>query len=156
MVYSELTNRALRLAYAAHHGQTDKCGVPYIFHPCHLAEQMEDEVSCCVALLHDVVEDTLVTLEDLAAAFPPAVTEAVGLLTHREGVPYEDYLRAIAQNPVARRVKLADIAHNSDQSRMAGGGHISSEQRQRLKTKYERALRILLEGSEGREDGQAH
>ena len=96
------------------------------------------------------------TLADLEAAFPPEVTEAVRLLTHREGTPYEDYVRAIAQNPVARRVKLADIAHNSDQSRMAGCGHISLEQRQRLKAKYEKALRILQEGSGGREDGQAH
>ena len=157
MVYTELTNRALRLAYQAHQGQVDKSGVPYIFHPAHLAEQMEDEISCCAALLHDVVEDTSVTLADLEAAFPPEVTEAVRLLTHREGTPYEDYVRAIAQNPVARRVKLKDTLPTVyDFELMAGGGHISSEQRQRLKTKYERALRILLEGSEGREDGQAH
>ena len=58
MIYTALTNKALRLAYAAHHGQTDKCGQPYIFHPYHLAEQMPDEISACVALLHDVVEDT--------------------------------------------------------------------------------------------------
>ena len=77
MVYTELTNRALRLAYQAHQGQVDKSGVPYIFHPAHLAEQMEDEISCCAALLHDVVEDTSVTLADLEAAFPPEVTEAV-------------------------------------------------------------------------------
>ena len=156
MIYTELTCRAMRLAYDAHRGQVDKSGVPYIFHPAHLAEQMEDEISCCAALLHDVVEDTHVTLSDLERQFPPAVTEAVKLLTHDDFVPYEDYVRAIARNPVARRVKLADIAHNSDQSRMAGCGHISLEQRQRLKTKYEKALRILQEGSEGREDGQAH
>ena len=77
MIYTELTNRAMRLAYDAHRGQVDKCGMPYIFHPFHLAEQMEDEISCCVALLHDVVEDTAVTLADLEEQFPPAVTEAV-------------------------------------------------------------------------------
>ena len=153
MIYTELTNRAMRLAYDAHRGQVDKCGIPYIFHPFHLAEQMEDEISCCVALLHDVVEDTAVTLADLEGQFPPAVTEAVALLTHGDGVPYEDYVRAIARDPVARRVKLADIAHNSDQSRMAGCDGISKAQRQYLRDKYDRARRVLLEASKENEDG---
>ena len=155
MVYTELTRRALCLAYKAHRGQVDKSGVPYIFHPIHLAEQMDDEVSCCVALLHDVVEDTPVTLAELKRQFPLAVTEAVKLLTHDDALPYEDYVRAIAADPVARRVKLADIAHNSDQSRMAGSS-VSQEKRLYLQHKYERARRILLGSSEGREDGQAH
>ena len=59
MIYTELTCKAMKLAYNAHHGQTDYNGIPYIFHPIHLAEQMDDEFSCCVALLHDVVEDTV-------------------------------------------------------------------------------------------------
>lgn len=58
MIYTELTNKALTIAYRAHHGQLDKSGIPYIFHPVHLAEQMKDEISVCVALLHDVLEDT--------------------------------------------------------------------------------------------------
>ena len=91
MIYTELTIKAMNLAYAAHHGQFDKGGVPYIFHPIHLAEGMDDEISTCVALLHDTVEDTAVTLEQLAQEFPPAVVEAVDLLTHREGVEYFDY-----------------------------------------------------------------
>ncbi len=153
MVYTELTNRALRLAYEAHHGQTDRSGVPYIFHPCHLAEQMEDEISCCVALLHDVVEDTHMTLADLEAQFPPAVTEAVRLLTHDDAVPYEEYVRAIAKDPVARRVKLADVTHNSDQSRLAGCDGITPDRKLYFKNKYDRARRILLEATEGNEDG---
>ena len=64
MIYTPLTNKALRLAYTAHHGQVDKSGVPYIFHPYHLAEQMTDEITTCVALLHDVVEDTDITFEN--------------------------------------------------------------------------------------------
>ena len=63
MIYTELTKKALRLAYEAHTGQEDKAGIPYICHPLHLAEQMNDEISTCVALLHDVVEDTDWTLE---------------------------------------------------------------------------------------------
>ena len=88
MLESDLTHAAMRLAYAAHHGQLDKAGVPYIFHPYHLAEQMPDEITACVALLHDVLEDTSVTLEELEAMFPPAITEAVSLLTR--GCPRAD------------------------------------------------------------------
>ena len=153
MIYTELTNRALRLAYDAHQGQMDKSGMPYIFHPVHLAEQMEDEISCCAALLHDVVEDTSVTMEDLEKQFPAEVTDAVKLLTHDDSVPYEVYVRAIAANPVACKVKLADIAHNSDQSRMAGCEDVSPAQRRYLKNKYDRARSILLEALEGTENG---
>lgn len=63
MIYTPLTCEAMKIAYRAHHGQTDKAGLPYVFHPFHLAEQMKDEYSVCVALLHDVVEDTDVTLD---------------------------------------------------------------------------------------------
>ena len=77
MIYTPMTNTAMRIAYQAHHGQMDYNGIPYIFHPVHLAEQMDDEFSCCVALLHDVVEDTAVTLEELKAIFPREVTDAV-------------------------------------------------------------------------------
>ncbi|MGN0389569.1 MAG: HD domain-containing protein, partial [Wujia sp.] len=75
MVYTDMTIQAMKVAYAAHEGQTDRSGVPYIFHPIHLAEQMDDELSCTVALLHDVVEDTGTTLEMLQKEFPPEVVE---------------------------------------------------------------------------------
>ena len=75
MIYTDLTINAMRLAYSAHNGQLDKAGLPYIFHPYHLAEQMTDEVSTCVALLHDVVEDTNVSLEDLKKEFPTEVVD---------------------------------------------------------------------------------
>ena len=84
--------------------------MPYIFHPIHLAETMDDEISTCVALLHDTVEDTDVTMEQLAKEFPREIVEAVDLLTHRDGVEYFDYVRAIKANPVAVKVKLADLA----------------------------------------------
>ena len=70
MIYTPLTNKAMRFAYQAHHGQLDDNGVPYIFHPIHVAEQMEEEVSCCVALLHDVLEDTPVTRRNWPGNFP--------------------------------------------------------------------------------------
>lgn len=144
MVYTELTNRALRLAYAAHHGQVDKSGVPYIFHSIHLAEQMEDETSACAALLHDVVEDTPVTLERLAREFPSEVVEAVRLLTREKGADYFEYVRAIRQNPVARAVKRADLLHNADESRLAGCT-VPLKTRERMREKYRRALEILEE-----------
>ena len=142
MVYTLLTNKAMGIAYRAHHGQLDYNGIPYIFHPIHLAEQMDDEISCCVALLHDVVEDTTVTLADLELEFPPAVTQAVDLLTHREGVDYFDYVRAIRANPIALRVKLADIAHNADQTRCIGSG-LTEGDLHRWQQKYSKAREIL-------------
>ena len=144
MIYTPLTNEAMRIAYKAHHGQFDYNGIPYIFHPIHLAEQMDDEISCCVALLHDTVEDTDVTLEDLKAVFPPEVTDAVALLTHAEDADYFDYVRAITANPIARKVKLADLAHNSDQSRCVGSD-LSEERKAAWRAKYEKATRILTE-----------
>ena len=101
MLYTPLTVRAMQIAYQAHQGQFDHGNVPYIFHPYHLAEQMEDEYSVCAALLHDVVEDTAITLEQLAREFPEPVTEAVRLLTHLEGVDYLEYVAAIKTNPIA-------------------------------------------------------
>lgn len=122
MIYTPLTNRALHIAYEAHAGQVDKCGTPYVFHPYHLAEQMSDEISTCVALLHDVVEDTDATLGDLAREFPAEIIDALRLLTHQPGMPYLDYVRALAANPIARSVKRADLRHNMDETRYAGGG----------------------------------
>ena len=144
MVYTPLTNKALRFAYNAHHGQLDYNGIPYIYHPIHLAEQMDDEISCCVALLHDVVEDTAVTMEDLSAQFPPQVSEAVKLLTHDSDTDYFEYVRAIRQNPIAKKVKLADLAHNSDQTRCVGSD-LTEAQLNHWKQKYAAAKAILLE-----------
>ena len=144
MVYTELTNKALRIAYAAHHGQVDKCGIPYIFHPIHLAEQMEDELSCCAALLHDVAEDTPITLEQLAREFPEEVMAVLRLLTHEKGTDYFAYVRNIKQNPIAVKVKLADLAHNSDQTRCIGS-ELPEETLAYFRRKYQKAKQILLE-----------
>ena len=144
MIYTPLTNQAMLLAYRAHDGHLDHGGVPYVFHPLHLAEQMDDEISACVALLHDVVEDTDVTLEALARQFPPEVVEAVALLTHDDGEDYFDYVRRLKSNPVAKKVKLADLAHNSDESRLAGlPAQEAAALLQRLRPKYQKAREIL-------------
>lgn len=140
MIYTHLTNEAMKLAYNAHHGQVDKAGVPYIFHPMHLAEQMDDEYSTCVALLHDVVEDTLVTLEQLAQIFPKEVVDAVAVLTHGKDEPYLHYVQRVTLNPIARKVKLADLNHNSDQTRMENA---SEETLAYFREKYRKAFEIL-------------
>ena len=94
-------------------------GFLYILHPVHLAEQMTDETTTCIALLHDVLEDTALTLPDLEAEFPREITEAVQLLTHAPSDDYLDYVRRLCENPLARKVKIADLAHNSDETRLS-------------------------------------
>ena len=113
MIYTLLTNNAMRTAYAAHAGQVDKCGVPYIFHPIHLAEQMPDEISVCAALLHDVAEDTDITLSELESEFPSAVIDVLKLLTHKDGIDYFDYIRAIRQQSASnlRTLRIIRTKH---------------------------------------------
>ncbi len=119
MIYTPMTKKALKICFEAHKNQTDKTGLPYVFHPFHLAEQMKDETTTIVALLHDVVEDTEMTLDDLRKeGFGDEVTDALALLTHNPQVPYMDYVEQIKTNPVAKAVKLADLTHNSDLTRL--------------------------------------
>ena len=132
--------KALKLCFEAHKNQVDKSGMPYVFHPFHVAEQMTDEATTIVALLHDVLEDRDYTLEDLdAEGFGKAILEAVALMTHEDDVPYLDYVAKLKDNPIARAVKLADLAHNSDLSRI---GEIDDETRERLE-KYQKAIALL-------------
>ena len=140
MIYTDKTKKAMKLCYDAQKGQVHKSGLPYVFHPAHVAEQMTDEATTIVALLHDVVEDTDYTLEDLAAeGFGEDILEAVALMTHEDDVPYLDYVAKLKDNPIARAVKLADLAHNSDLSRI---GEIDDETRERLE-KYQKAIALL-------------
>ena len=142
MIYTDNTKKAMKLCYEAHKDQVDKSGLPYVFHPAHVAEQMTDEATTIVALLHDVVEDTDYTLEDLAAeGFGKEILEAVALMTHEDDVPYLDYVAKLKDNPIARAVKLADLAHNSDLSRI---GEVDEETKQRLE-KYQKAMALLEE-----------
>ena len=140
MLYTALTKKALKISFDAHKNQVDKSGMPYVYHPFHLAEQMNDELSTCVALLHDVVEDTDITLDDLKSkGFPDAAIEALSLMTHNDDVPYLDYVRAMKDNPIARKVKLADLAHNSDLTRL---DKVDDKAIERV-NKYKQAILIL-------------
>lgn len=118
MVNTELTRKAMNIAYNAHINQFDKAGVPYIYHPIHLAEQMDTETECIVALLHDVVEDTEVTFQELEKDFSKEVIESIRLLTHGDDVNYMEYIKELSQNPIAKKVKIADLLHNSDETRL--------------------------------------
>ena len=125
MLYTELTKRAMVICFDAHKNQKDKGGVPYVFHPFHVAEQMETEEEICTALLHDVVEDTKYTFEDLAEeGFSEEVISALRLLTHDKQTPYMEYVENICKsgNLVAINVKMNDLRHNL--ARGKEGGHI--------------------------------
>lgn len=132
------------MAYQAHEGQFDRGGMPYIFHPYHLAEQMQDEYAVCAAVLHDVVEDTDVGFDVIEREFPSEVAQAVRLLTHDPGTPYLEYIERLKDNPIARQVKLADLSHNMDETRSAGREEKSAEKWRKRREKYTRAKEILL------------
>ena len=115
----KFAKEALAFAVEAHKGQKDKGKKPYIYHPIYVAEHVEGDIAKSVAYLHDVVEDTKYTLEDLRnAGFSDEIVDAVDVLTKREGMPYEKYIEKVAKNPLATTVKLADLEHNSQISRI--------------------------------------
>lgn len=141
MIYTELTKKAMRISLQAHEGQTDRSGMPYFLHPFHVADHVESEEETCVALLHDVVEDTDVTLEDLRrAGMPDTVLAAVDLLTHHRSTPYLEYIRKLSVNQLAKTVKLRDLEHNLDLGRI---DHITPEDLRRTE-KYKKAQDYLL------------
>lgn len=144
MIYTDLTRKAIVYAYNAHEGQLDRGGIPYIFHPYHLAEQMTDELTACAALLHDVIEDTSTTADDLRKeGFPEEVIEAVTLLTHDQNLSYMDYVAKLSKNKIAKTVKLADLAHNSDITRTPANTEPAEKTAERIK-KYAAAREFLL------------
>lgn len=123
MVYSDLVKQACLISFEAHKDDSDKGGYPYVYHPFYLAAKFNDESSVCVALLHDVIEDhgdrfSFQSLKD--DGFNDEIIDALKLLTHKKGVDYMEYVKDIADNPIARKVKMADLRHNMDSSRIGG------------------------------------
>lgn len=139
MINTKLTRLASKIAYKAHEGQVDKAGVPYIFHPIHIAEQMDTEESCIVALLHDVVEDSDITIDYLSKYFSEEVMGALKILTKNENDDYVEYIKRVKTNKLATKVKLKDLKHNSDLTRL---DIVTDEDRERS-TKYINAIRYL-------------
>ena len=136
---NEVFETALEIAIKAHKGQVDKNGVAYITHPLAVAAQLDTLELKTIALLHDTIEDTDVTAEYLIErGIPKELVEVIQLLTKPEDEEYESYLKRVRENPMAKAVKLADLAHNTSPERASG----LNEKR---KAKYELAKRILAE-----------
>lgn len=143
MIWTPLTQKAYRIACEAHCGQSDRGGNPYIIHPCTMAAQMPNEEAAAAALLHDVLEDTCLTLDDLVEeGIPDYVLQAVIFLTRSSwpGLSYLEYVQNLTQNPIAVLVKKADLRHNMDLSRL---GRSANEKDMSLFRRYERAMKIL-------------
>ena len=137
-----MTKIALKMCFEAHKNQVDKSGMPYVFHPFYLAEQMQDEDTTIVALLHDVIEDTEYTIDDLRdRGFSDKVIDAISLMTHDLSVPYMEYVAQIKTNPIATAVKLADLKHNSDMTRLES---ITAKDEERAE-KYRSAIELLAD-----------
>lgn len=142
MIYTPMTKKAMKLCFEAHKNQVDKSGMPYVFHLFHLAEQMADEDTTVVALLHDIIEDTDYTLNDLKnMGFSNTVCEALSYLTHDDSVPYMEYVRKIKQCRLAATVKIADLKHNNDLTRL---DCVKEKDLLRVE-KYKEAIKILEE-----------
>ena len=131
---------ALSIAKKAHKGQYDKAGVDYIEHPLFVASLVDTEEEKAVALLHDVLEDSPITAQELlSAGLPETVVSAVQVLTKKKGQDYQMYLELVKSNSIARRVKLADLKHNSDLFRLAT---VTEKDLERLE-KYKKAIDYL-------------
>ena len=140
---SEMIAAARLIAKLAHKGQKDKAGIDYFTHPEAVAAMLETPEEKTVGYLHDTVEDTDVTVEEIRAVFGDEIADAVALMTHADGVPYMDYVKEIGKNPLARKVKLADLTHNMDISRIPNP---TQRDYDRIEKKYKPAY-VYLKGS---------
>lgn len=138
-----LLEKCIAFALEAHKGQKDRYDRPYILHPLHLMSQMDTEEEMMTAVLHDVVEDTDYTLADLRdLGVPQSVVHAVGLLTHdKEATSYDEYVRRLKPDDIARKVKMADLRHNMDVRRLR---KVEEKDAKRLE-KYRQAWAYLIE-----------
>ena len=133
---------AEEFAAKKHFGQTDKAGVAYIEHPKAVAAKLDGEKEKIVALLHDTVEDTDATVEEIRLLFGNEIAEAVSVLTHDKNEPYLEYIKKIKDNELAKKVKLADLSHNMDLSRLP---KVTEKDLERVEKKYKKAIEILTE-----------
>lgn len=116
---NELLSMAIDLAKFAHHGQVDKAGQPYILHVQAVADGVDTDELKTIAYLHDVCEDTPFEMEDLTElGFPCEIVQSVRILTRAKGTPYMEYIQTVKQDDNARQVKVSDLKHNMDISRI--------------------------------------
>ena len=140
MTENEMVAAARLIAKLAHKGQMDKAGNDYFTHPEAVAAMCDTPEAKVVGYLHDTVEDTEVTNEEIREIFGDEIADAVALMTHADGVPYMDYVRELGKNPLTRKVKLADLTHNMDLRRIS-----KPQQRDydRIEKKYKPAYAYL-------------
>lgn len=132
-----MLEKAIQIAVKAHEGQKDKAGQPYILHPLRVMLRTDSEIERICAVLHDVIEDTPITLQILRdEGFAPEVLNVLDLLTKRKGESYDDFINRILTNETACRVKLADLADNMNLSRI----QTPSEEDYKRVGKYQRAV----------------
>ena len=141
MPYSADVEAAKKLAARMHDGQVDKSGLPYITHPERVAARLSSPEAQVVGWLHDTVEDTPLSLDEIEARFGPETAAAVDAVSRREGEAWDTYLERVKANPVARQVKVSDLIDNSNLSRLP---RVTLRDVER-QAKYNRALRELLE-----------
>ena len=140
MIYTDLTKKAMKYMYEHQKNQYDKSGIAYVFHPFSVAYNSEKEDECVIALLHDIVEDTSVTFEDLEnEGFSNVIIDTLKLLTHRENEDYFEYIDRISKNKLATKVKINDLIHNMQDGRL----DVVTEADIERKEKYKKALAIL-------------
>ena len=143
MIYTKNTKLALSIMFRIHKDIVDKSGIPYVFHPYHLAEDLYDENEVIVALLHDAIEDSNLTLGELGEyEFSKEVLDAIALMTRDKDTEYLDYIIKLSRNKIARRVKMLDLLHNMDLTRL--DPPYDEKTLERVE-KYKRAYRILSE-----------
>ena len=140
MTGEETVAAARLIARLAHRGQVDKAGNDYFAHPEAVAAMLDTPEEKVVGYLHDTVEDTEVTVGEIRGIFGDRIADAVALLTHADGVPYMDYVKEIGKDPLARRVKLADLTNNMDLSRIPNPGQRDLD---RIEKKYRPAYTYL-------------
>ena len=117
--YNEQFQIALELAVEKHKNQTDKAGNPYILHPLHVMENVNSKEGKIVAILHDIIEDTDITENYLLKiGLSKRIVDAVVALTRSEDIDYQEYIKTLSSNPLAKEVKLADLEHNMDLKRL--------------------------------------
>lgn len=139
MIYTDMTKKAINIMFEAHKNQKDKSNTPYVFHPWSIAEKMTNEIETTTALLHDVAEDSTITIKDLEKEFPKEVIDALKLLTHDENIGYYEYIKQISTNELATKVKLQDLKHNSNTDRL---NKITKEDEERNK-RYKKCIEYL-------------
>lgn len=137
-----LRDKAFQIATQAHLGQYDKAGAAYIYHPLHIASEFVDDMHYLTAILHDVIEDSGISLEDLRVyGIPSPVVTAVDSLTKRTGEDYNNYLKRVKENPIACAVKLADLRHNMRLDRLP----VVTETDLARAEKYTKAIKYLTD-----------